>query len=74
MGERKPDWYRRRRIMREACPGCPYQRYNMGKGYCERPGIDAEVNCDCCWHVDSLPKYNRKTKRFECSLNVSKYR
>jgi hypothetical protein len=65
------DQARRKRVLREACPGCRYNRYNMGKGYSERPGIDAAVTVDACWHVDSLPKYDRKTKKYVCGLNTS---
>lgn len=34
------------------CAGCRYERYNFGKGYVERPGIDAPVVTDYCWHLD----------------------
>ena len=59
---------RRQRIIAEACPGCRYNRYNKGKGFQETKH-DAVVTCDCCWHVDSMPKYDRKAKRFKCPMN-----
>jgi len=58
------------RIKREACPGCRYNRYNMGAGYVERPGIDAVVTTDECWHLRTMPKYDRKLKQYTCGLNV----
>ena len=64
---------RRRRIMREACTGCQQNRYNRGRGYQETPN-DAPVTCDHCWHIDSIPEYNRRTKRFICKGNYRNYR
>jgi len=37
------------RELQQLCRGCVSDRYNMGKGFCERPGIDAEVTVDHCW-------------------------
>jgi len=34
------------------CSGCRYNRYNMGKGLADRPGVDAPVAVDHCWHLD----------------------
>jgi hypothetical protein len=34
---------------KKLCVGCRNNRYNMGPGYCEQPGIDAVVTCDECW-------------------------
>lgn len=35
------------------CAGCRYNRYNMGVGYVERPGIDAPVTVEECWNFES---------------------
>lgn len=55
-----------RMIQRTVCPGCRSNRYNMGKGFCERPGIDAVVTSDECWSLRSLPRYDRKQQRWVC--------
>lgn len=34
---------------KKLCEGCRNNRYNMGKGFVERPGIDAVVTVDECW-------------------------
>ncbi|MCK4668259.1 hypothetical protein KAU33_16020 [Candidatus Dependentiae bacterium] len=54
------------RIKREICPGCNQDRYNH-KGMCERPGIDAPVTCERCWHMtpDNI-QYDRRWKRYYC--------
>lgn len=33
------------------CSGCRNNRYNMGKGFVEREGIDAVVTVDECWSL-----------------------
>lgn len=34
------------------CVGCYNNRYNMGPGYCERPGVDAVVTSEYCWLLE----------------------
>jgi hypothetical protein len=63
---------RDRRIQREACPGCHLNRYNMGAGYRETER-DAVVTAEKCFNVDSIPRYNRATKCFECGLNRTEW-
>ena len=47
------------------CSGCRDNRYNMGSGYRERPGIDAPVTCDHCWHLDPTKAvYNRACREW----------
>ncbi len=49
---------------KQLCTDCHDNRYNMGRGYCEQPGLDAPVTCDECWHlrtariVDKLVYYS----------------
>lgn len=38
---------------KQLCSGCRANRYNMGRGYVENPGIDAVVTVDECWHLAS---------------------
>ena len=45
---------------KKLCAGCRNNRYNMGAGYCERPGIDAPVTCDECWNLASARVVQRK--------------
>ena len=55
-------------IKMEVCPGCSHERYNC-RGTCERPGIDAPVTCDRCWHM--TPEnidYDRRWKRYYCKV------
>ena len=40
------------------CVGCRSNRYNMGAGYVERPGVDAVVTCDECWNLASARAAN----------------
>jgi len=41
------------------CDGCYNDRYNH-KGMCERPGIDAPVTSDECWHLKTAKLVMRK--------------
>ena len=41
------------------CKGCYNDRYNH-KGMCERPGIDAPVTSDECWHLEDAKLVWRK--------------
>lgn len=50
---------------KQLCVGCRNNRYNKGRGFCERPGIDAPVTCDECWHMGSA----RVVKRKEVSIS-----
>ena len=58
---------RDRRVMRKVCPGCRHNRYNRGKGYTERAGIDAPVTCHMCWHVPTV-RYDRSKCRYACGI------
>ena len=49
-----------KREKKKLCSGCRNSRYNMGPGYTERPGIDAEVTCDECWSLSSAKVVWRK--------------
>ncbi len=40
------------------CRGCDQDRYNH-KGVCERPGIDAPVTSESCWHIESAQRIRR---------------
>ena len=40
------------------CAGCVANRYNMGRGYQERP-IDAPVNVDECYNLDTAKACNK---------------
>lgn len=42
-----------KREKKKLCAGCRNNRYNMGVGFCERPGIDAVVTSDECWSLES---------------------
>lgn len=55
------------KIKNEVCPGCKQDRYNH-KGMCERPGIDAPVISEKCWHMtpDNI-HFDRRWKRYFCS-------
>jgi len=55
-----------RKIKDEVCRGCDQDRYNH-KGMCERPGIDAPIISDRCWHL--TPEnihYDPRWKRYYC--------
>ena len=41
------------------CEGCEQDRYNH-KGMCERPGIDAPVTSDECWHLKTAKLVMKK--------------
>jgi len=43
---------------KKRCIGCRANRYNLGKGYVERAGIDATVTCDECWSLASATAAN----------------
>jgi RNA polymerase sigma factor (sigma-70 family) len=58
------DW-----IKHNVCSGCRQDRYNMGRGYAERPGIDAPVMCDHCWHIPNAIVYSRSKKRWYCTAS-----
>lgn len=45
---------------KKMCAGCRNNRYNMGRGYTERPGIDAVVTVDECWHLSSAKVVMKK--------------
>ena len=55
------------KIKSEVCPGCRQDRYNH-KGMCERPGIDAPVICEKCWHMtpDNI-QFDRRWRRYFCA-------
>lgn len=59
------------RIKEEVCRGCDHDRYNH-KGMCERPGIDAPVISDRCWHMtpDNI-EYDRRWKRYYCKAGIT---
>jgi hypothetical protein len=44
----------------ELCSGCRNNRYNMGKGYCERPGVDSPVTCTECWNLEGATVVRRR--------------
>lgn len=51
---------------RDTCPGCRQDRYNH-PGLCERPGIDAVVTSQKCWHLDrTTVMYDRHKKAWVC--------
>ena len=52
-------------VKRTVCGGCRHDRYNMGVGYCERPGIDAPVTTTKCWHLDR-ETVTWKSGRWQC--------
>ena len=53
-------------IKQTICPGCRQDRYNH-KGLCERPGIDAVVTSDNCWHMrPENIQYDPFWKRYYC--------
>lgn len=56
--------------LKQFCAGCRHDRYNH-KGLCERPGIDAPVTSDYCWHLsfDKL-EYNRTTHTFQLTCHT----
>jgi len=60
---------RDRRIQREVCPGCHYDRYNH-YGLQDGPH-DAKVTTQKCWHVEGVP-YDRSKRRYVCSLKRSR--
>jgi hypothetical protein len=45
---------------KKLCSGCRNNRYNMGKGFCERPGIDAPVTSEECWSFKSAKVVKKK--------------
>jgi len=52
-------------VARRLCPGCWKDRYNHF-GMCERPGIDAPVTSDYCFHNDpARAEYDRGKKRWQ---------
>ena len=60
-----------KRIKDEVCLRCDQDRYNY-KGMCERPGIDAPVTSDRCWHM--TPEnidYDHRWKRYYCKAGMT---
>jgi len=65
---------------RKLCVGCRNNRYNMGRGFVERAGIDAVVDVDECWSlkrarvvtkkrvsISQAPPWNQSpTKTLDC--------
>ncbi|MBK9497222.1 MAG: hypothetical protein IPO08_22435 [Xanthomonadales bacterium] len=49
-----------KREKKKLCSGCRNNRYNMGAGFCERPGIDAVVTADECWNLESATVVKKK--------------
>jgi len=56
------------KMKQEVCPGCDYNRYNLGIGYQETE-YDAPVTVTECWAIRTAPQYNRKTKAWYCCWN-----
>jgi len=53
-------------MMKEkVCPGCRYNRYNLGVGYQESEH-DAPVTVTECWVIQTCPQYNRRSKTWLC--------
>lgn len=56
------------------CHGCQSDRYNRGRGYCERAGIDAPVQVDNCWHLDvTKALYCRAKKIWVMPCHTGRY-
>lgn len=45
---------------KKLCSGCRNNRYNMGVGFVERPGIDAVVTCNECWSMKTAKVVMKK--------------
>lgn len=67
------------------CSGCDQDRYNH-KGMCERPGIDALVTSDDCWHlkdakmvwkkqvpISQVPPWTQKAQRVPSCYSMTGY-
>lgn len=53
-------------IKKNVCRGCRQDRYNH-QGMCERPGIDAVVTSEKCWHLNpGNIHFDRRWKRYYC--------
>ena len=59
---------------KKLCAQCRQNRYNMGRGFVERPGIDAVVMCDHCWLLDPAKAlYCRGEKKWVMPCNDNPY-
>lgn len=45
---------------KKLCSGCRNERYNFGKGFVEREGIDAPVTCTQCWSFEDAKIVKKK--------------
>lgn len=45
---------------KKMCSGCRNNRYNMGRGFVEREGIDAVVTSDECWNLKDSRVVSKK--------------